>query len=347
LNPYQDHKTITFVIPCYNSAEYMDHSIASLLTGSPDIEIIIVDDGSTKDDTAAKADQWQREHPDVIKVIHQENKGHGGAVMAGIRAASGVYLHVLDSDDWLDRDGLNLMLSKLRRSISSGSPVDLMITNYVNEHTTSGTRKVYRFGGALPRNRVFTWNETRSFRADETLLMHALTYRTQVLRDSGLEMPEHTYHVDHIFAYVPFPYVKTLYYLPIELYHYFIGRDDQSVNEKMQILRLDQLIRVALAMAAAYRLPEDIDNRKLATYMVKHLGIVVATTCMHAVLAGTPEALQQRHDLWQQLKAIDKRLPLRLFLNQSAVLGANFPTRFLRMLSVIGYRVVQRLYRFN
>ena len=50
-------KTITFGIPCYNSSEYMDHCIESILEGSDyadDVQIVIVDDGSVKDDTAAK-----------------------------------------------------------------------------------------------------------------------------------------------------------------------------------------------------------------------------------------------------------------------------------------------------
>lgn len=48
-------KLITFAVPCYNSAAYMDHCVRTLLTGGDDIEIILVDDGSTKDDTPAIA----------------------------------------------------------------------------------------------------------------------------------------------------------------------------------------------------------------------------------------------------------------------------------------------------
>jgi len=73
-----------------------------------------------------KADAWAERHPDTITVIHQENKGHGGAVMAGLRAATGVYFKVVDSDDWLDPVALNLMLSKLRHFIHSGSPLPLV-----------------------------------------------------------------------------------------------------------------------------------------------------------------------------------------------------------------------------
>ena len=77
-------KTLTFAVPCYNSADYMDKCIESLLACGDDVEILIVDDGSTKDDTAEKADEWQARHPDIIKAIHKENGGHGSAVNAGL-----------------------------------------------------------------------------------------------------------------------------------------------------------------------------------------------------------------------------------------------------------------------
>ena len=97
------HKIISFGIPCYNSAADMDHCITSILEGSnfaEDIEIIIVDDGS-KDETPAKADEWAARYPSIIKVVHQENGGHGIALLAGLREAQGTYYKVVDSDDWL------------------------------------------------------------------------------------------------------------------------------------------------------------------------------------------------------------------------------------------------------
>ena len=85
------HKVITFGIPSYNAAKDMDHCITSILEGSnyaADIEIIIVDDGS-KDETAAKADEWETRYPGIIRAVHQENGGHGIAVLSGLREAQG------------------------------------------------------------------------------------------------------------------------------------------------------------------------------------------------------------------------------------------------------------------
>ena len=77
-------KIISFGIPCYNSADYMDHCISSIVYGSgqaEDIQVVFVDDGSTKDDTLGKAQAWQERHPSIVKVVHQDNGGHGVAVM--------------------------------------------------------------------------------------------------------------------------------------------------------------------------------------------------------------------------------------------------------------------------
>jgi glycosyltransferase involved in cell wall biosynthesis len=343
--PYRNQKEITFVVPCYNSAEYMDHCIDSILRGQGDVEIIIVNDGS-KDGTAAKADAWAERHPDTITVIHQENKGHGGAVMAGLKAATGVYFRVVDSDDWLDTVALNLMLSKLRHFIASGSPVDLVISNYVFENAYAGSQNVVRYTGALPQNRIFTWHQIGFFRWEQNIMMHAATYRTQVLRDSGLDLPEHTFYVDNIFVYVPLPTVTTLYYLPVNLYRYFIGREDQSVNERVQISRLDQQMRITRILVEAHRLSE-IEDRKLTGYMAGHLGLIVAATSMFCLLEGTERGLRMRREMWEHIDSVDKVLKARLGLHNALVLGTNLPTALGRKASIWMYRVAQRLYRFN
>ena len=76
------NKLITFAVPCYNSAAYMDHCVESLLKAGEDIEIVLVDDGSTKDDTPAICDRWAAEYPEIIRAVHQENGGHGGWLRA-------------------------------------------------------------------------------------------------------------------------------------------------------------------------------------------------------------------------------------------------------------------------
>ena len=95
-------KLLSIAVPCYNSEDYMRHCIETLLPGGEDVEIIIVDDGSTKDRTAEIADEYAAKYPGIVKAVHQENGGHGEAVNTGLRNATGLYFKVVDSDDWLD-----------------------------------------------------------------------------------------------------------------------------------------------------------------------------------------------------------------------------------------------------
>ena len=147
-------KLITFTVPCYNSAAYMDHCIETLLTAGEDAEIILVDDGS-KDDTGKIADAYAEKYPTIVRVIHQENGGHGEGVNQGIRNATGVYFKVVDSDDWLDGQALSAMLSILRGFIERDLRVDLFISNYVYEKVHEGTHNTVSYRMALPRKKIF------------------------------------------------------------------------------------------------------------------------------------------------------------------------------------------------
>ena len=125
--------------------------------------------------------------------------------MKAVANASGVYFKNVDSDDWVDADAVRALLEKLRYFIGLGEHVDLVITNYVYEHVEDDTRNVVDYRHVLPVDKVFTWNNIGHFMMWQYLLMHALTYRVDVLREAKLEMPAHTFYVDNIYAYVRSP----------------------------------------------------------------------------------------------------------------------------------------------
>ncbi|MDR6940032.1 glycosyltransferase family 2 protein [Arcanobacterium hippocoleae] len=338
-------KIISFVVPCYNSAAYMDACIKSLL-GGPDIEVIIVNDGSTKDNTAEKADAWAARYPDIIRVVHQENAGHGGAVMAGLRAASGIYFKVVDSDDWLDTHARDVLLSKLRNFIQNEQNVDLVITNYVYEHVASGSQKVIRYRGALPTNRLIDWQGIGRFSIGQHILMHSATFRTKVLRDSGLELPKHTFYVDNIYVFHTLPHVKSLFYLPVDLYRYFIGREDQSVNESVMVGRLDQQMRVTKLLISDYHIPAEIESPKLAKYMMHFLSLIVAASSSLANVSPHADAAELKAQMWRDIFAHDEKMAQKIARNP-LVFGANLKTPAGKKLAISLYRIAQKLYRFN
>mgnify|MGYP001625089907 FL=1 len=338
-------KLITFTVPCYNSAAYMDRCIKTLLPAGEEAEIILVDDGST-DDTGKVADAYAEQYPDIVRVIHQENGGHGEGVNQGIRHATGLFFKVVDSDDWLDTEALAKVMEVLRRYADAETPLDLLMANYVYEHVADNTRNVVDYTGILPEGRIFHWDEIGKFPPNKNILMHSVIYRTEVLRASGMELPKHTFYVDNLFVYQPLPQVKTIYYLNLDLYRYFIGREDQSVNEKNMIKRVDQQLRVTRLMMQAvdvYALPPE--QEKLRAYMLNYFSMMMAISSIFLALDGSKEALAKRKQLWADLKAHDVRLYHRCCL--SVAQGCNLPGWLGSKISIGGYRIAQKLFKFN
>ena len=146
-------KLLSIAIPCYNSAAYMENCIKSLLPGGNEVEILIVDDGSTKDNTAEIADRYEKEYPGICKAIHQENGGHGAAVNAGLKAATGIYFKVVDSDDWVDVKSYKKILAKLKEFVEKDDLPDMVIANYVYEKVGAKRKKVIHYENALPVER--------------------------------------------------------------------------------------------------------------------------------------------------------------------------------------------------
>ncbi|NCC44841.1 MAG: glycosyltransferase family 2 protein, partial [Clostridia bacterium] len=236
-------KVLSIAVPCYNSQEYMRTCIESLLKGGDDVEILVVDDGS-KDDTLKIAKEYEEKYPGIVKAIHQENKGHGGAVNTGLAHATGLYFKVVDSDDWLNEEAYHKAIDVLKKCIGGPRTLDLLICNYVYEKVGAKHKTVMRYRTALPKDKIFGWDEVGPLGNSHYLLMHSMIYRTELLHTCGLELPEHTFYVDNLVAFVPLSFVNTMYYLDVNLYRYYIGREGQSVSENVMIGRIDQQLLV-------------------------------------------------------------------------------------------------------
>lgn len=338
-------KLLSIAIPCYNSAAYMEKCIKSLLKGGDEVEILIVDDGSVKDNTAQIADRYAARYPSIIKAIHQENAGHGGAVNAGLAHATGLYFKVVDSDDHVSTEPYRKILNLLREMAASENPVDMVLSNYVYDKVGVKHKKVMRYPHLLPKDRVFTWDEIGAVKPGKYILMHSIIYRTQVLRDCGLELPKHTFYVDNIFAFRPFTSVKTLYYLDVNFYRYFIGREDQSVNEKVMISRIDQQIRVNKIMIDSFN-EEHISSKKLYKYMLSYLTIITSISSILAIRSKDPVNLEKKAELWAYLKAENPKVWRKIRFSLLGI-GMNLPGKTGRQIACIGYSIVQKIYGFN
>ena len=338
-------KLITFTIPCYNSQDYMRHCIDNIVAVGDEVEVIIVNDGS-KDDTGKIADEYQKKYPTIVKAIQKENGGHGSGVMAGIHNASGLFYKVVDSDDWVETKDVLDMLDLIKKHLAEKTDVDLYITNYVYEHVYDNTRFVMNYRKCLPSETVVGWNDMKHAKTETFFLMHSLMYRLDVLKASKMELPSHTFYVDDIYAYTPLPFVKNFFYHDLDLYHYFIGRDDQSVNFKTMCKRYEQQMRVFKEMFTAYRYEEILNQPVcLKKYMFKWLMSICGTTLM--TIVGSKEDKKTRKEAYKkyfaELKSIDKKLYNKIRYRTLCSLAFNCPGfNGKHILAIIVYRSLQK-----
>lgn len=340
-------KLLSFAVPCYNSAAYMEKCVDSLLAGGEDVEIIIVNDGSS-DATAEIADRYQAKYPTVVKAVHKENGGHGSAVNAGLERATGLFFKVVDSDDWVKEDAYKKILDTLREKAGGDKVLDMLISNFVYEKVGENRRKVMRYRHALPVDEMFTWNEVKHFHKGQYMLMHSVIYRTKLLRECGIKLPEHTFYVDNLFVFEPLPYVKNMYYLDVNFYCYYIGRTDQSVNESIMIGRIDQQLKVNKLMVDYMVEKKSLigKSKKVFRYMLSYLDIITTVSSILLIRSGTEENLEKKKELWNYIETKDRSLYRKL---RFGLLGqcTNLPGKGGRKISVEGYKICRRFFNFN
>lgn len=305
-------KYLSVIIPCYNSSEYMRVSIESALAGGEDVEVIIVDDGSTKDNTFEIAKEYEQKYPTIVKAVHQENKGHGGAINTGLTHATGEFIKVVDSDDWLDYDSLMYVLNTMK-GFTDKKP-DIYFTNFVYEKEGKKHKKRVHLENVFPTDKFFDWEHSGKLLVDQYILMHNIIYRREMLEECKLNLPEHMFYVDNIFVFDPLPFSHVLYYSDVNLYRYFIGREDQSVNETVMVGRVDQQIALTKRVIKTYIEREELckQQKKCHRYIMKFMQIMLTLCNILLIIANTEESLKKKDDIWKYIEEQDARLYKKL-----------------------------------
>lgn len=178
--------------------------------------------------------------------------------------------------------------------------------------------------------------------------MHSVIFRTKLLRECGLRLPEKTFYVDNIYVFEPLLQVETMYYLDVNFYRYSIGREDQSVNESVMISRIDQQIKVNQIMFDFYNahLSKINGQKHKRQYMYNYLEIITVVSTIMMAISGTPENLEKRRELWHYFKEENFRLYRRL--RYGLLCGyTNLPGRGGRRISIDGYKLCRRFFKFN
>ncbi len=342
-----DQVLVTFVMPCYNSAAFMDRGLKSLVpvveaAGHP-CEILLINDGSS-DDTSTIAHHWAEQH-ECVTAIDQENTNWGGVVNHGLRIARGAYFKVIDSDDYFDELALRRVLDTLALTVEAEKAPDLLVTNYTYDHLASHSQRVMQYRKFFPQGRVFEWHEMGKQGQDKFIMIHAAWYKTAILRESGVQLPEGISYTDGLLLLHPMPYVKTLYYLDIQPYHYIIGREGQSVEIEVVKKHIDEQLYVTrLAIDDIDYAPLYQSEPNLAMLMTGYVSCMMSVSTLHLFMIGTPESLEKNSELWAYL--IEKNPTLYGNVKKSWAGRANRKTRLGRFLALGGYKLGQTIYKF-
>ena len=219
-------KSLTVLVPVYNTEKYIKRCLDSLLVPEvlDDIEIIVVSDGS-RDGSTEIVREYVERYPDTIILIDKENGGHGSTINAGIAAAAGRYFRVLDSDDWFNTVDFAEFVARLKEENS-----DLVVCDYRKEHTYNSKSEYFEYKN-LEDGKVYNFDDFDLADLEgEYFVMATSTYKTEVLRKTGLKLLEKTFYVDMQYNVVPITQVDTFTYYHLDIYRYFIGRKEQSMN---------------------------------------------------------------------------------------------------------------------
>ena len=317
----------------------MEKCIDSLLIGKEDVEIIIIDDGS-KDKTGKIADRYQKKYPTIVKAIHQENGGHGEGINTGLKHATGKYFKVVDSDDWLDEKAYKKLLKEIKHI-----DTDLVVCNYVYTYTDGRKEQTISFANVYEEGKVLTWNDIHRFKLTQYPSLHSMMYKKSVLDKSNIDLPKHVFYEDNLFIYLPLVNTNTIYYLNLDLYRYYIGRADQSVQETQLIKRSSHQVLVSEKVCTAYDLTE-IKNKKLRRLMTRECIFLMCLGVVFSRLSFTKEGEKQYKDLWKSVKEKNPKLYHRMRYFSIAAF-VSVPGKIGRVMMKIGYRFAHSLVNFN
>ena len=210
------------------------------------VEIIIVNDGS-KDKTLRIAKQYAERYAETVRVVDKPNGNYGSTINAALPLAQGEFVKILDADDRFDGSRVAEMLAFLRKM----QGVDMVITPFVEVEGRHErrveyniySRKVYEYGKVYDADKIFADGVIRYF------MMHGVCYRTDMLRKMSYRQSEGVSYTDQEWVFYPLFRVKTIAFADIPLYRYNLSREGQTMDLKVQMRSLSQLVAVTEAMA--------------------------------------------------------------------------------------------------
>lgn len=335
-------KLLSVVIPCYNSQDYMAKCIDSILTGGDRVEILVINDGSG-DATGEIADSYAARYPQIVRVIHQENGGHGEAINQGLRHACGTYFKVVDSDDVLSPD-FPAFVDTLEACEKAGG-VDLLLTNYRYVHTDGVGDCSIAYRNVLKPGRISTWEQTRAFRLHQLITLHSGTFRTEYMRLWKEPLPKHVSYEDNLMVFQTLPHVKKLYYMDADLYRYTIGRQGQSIAREAMKKRYAHQVLVAEKCFCSCDF-DSICNKRQKKYMKHEMFMMFAIAICFARMNRDAQSDSAVAEMWERCMGWNRKWGA-FFRYRSPLWLLCLPGKFGRWFTNAVYDFANGVIRYN
>lgn len=258
-------KILTISVAGYNIEKFIEKLMNSIISSGRinELEILIVNDGS-KDKTVEIANKYVELYPNDVKLIDKENGGHGSTINAGIKFASCKYFKAIDGDDWFDSEGLRKTVDNL-----ANIDADLIINDFMNIYESDNSSKLMKIDN-FQENLILGFDQC--YKELTSLCYHNIIYKTEILKNNSIHLTEHSFYVDNEYVMYPLQYIKTVFYYPVPLYCYRLGREGQSVSVKSLQKNISQLKNILVTVFKWYGGIQISSERKwLISYYISSL----------------------------------------------------------------------------
>jgi len=301
-------KVLSVIIPAYNSQKTIKKCIDSFICDYMNkIEIIIVNDGSS-DKTLDISKVYVEKYPDIFLVIDKKNGGHGSAINVGTEKASGKFLKIVDSDDWVDRDGLVNLLRVLENNDS-----DIVLTNFHTVSLIDGQKKAWVTEGiAFERSysiKSFMKHRKSSRRCCN---FHGVIYCTDFYRKCEMKLAENVFYEDQEYATIPFKFAETILPLNIFLYQYSIDNSNQSTSDENLVMNLEMIENSFWRLYGTLETADSNSVRKYYFYKLREILLSYYTTSL-IKNRSRKEGRCNANTLYKKVRKEDEKLSMFSF----------------------------------
>ena len=293
------NKVLTIVVPVYNTEQYLSKCLDSLIVKENKelIEVLVVIDGSP-DNSLQIATEYSLKYPDLFRVINKENGGHGSCCNRGIQEAKGKYIKFLDSDDWFELETLSYLIHYLKNV-----DVDVFFTKSVKELIYEN--RTQNYGCNFNYSNEIICIEDLEIPID-TNYPHFFTladcgFKTNMLHNLKITFSEKCSFDDTFLYFAPFINTKKILFINKILYHYLIGRSEQSIIS-LSPLKYHQKAQEYIKCLKVCNQFNDTISQNIKLYVKNFAGILI-DNCYFSIFNSQNEIQKQLYiDLQNTIK---------------------------------------------